>query len=201
MKISQKIFWLFIAVISLYYLYRGVTFRFFTDGNLNQKAFWYILHLFTAIFPLVLGPFQFIPTIRKKYPAFHKRIGKIYLVGSLLGSLSALYLGMTIDLEGSILSITLLAITWLFMVVAAWITARRKNFKSHRLFAIRTYVLALVFIFLRLLGDLPQEKLFFYIKSPEIRDATLEWASWIIPLLILELMITWLPQIRNRTLF
>ena len=108
------------------------------------------------------------------------------------------YLGVTIDLEGSKVSLFLLSTTWLFMTIAAWITIRNKNIIGHRLFVIRSYALAMVFVILRLVGDIPQDKLFFFIKSPEIRDTTLEWISWIIPLLAIELIYSWIPLLRNK---
>jgi uncharacterized membrane protein len=194
----NRAFWLVIALLSAYYLYRGIKFRFFTEGNLSVKAFWYYAHLSTAIAPLILGPFQFWTWLRVKHTHIHRTLGKIYLVGSFFGGLTALYLGVTIDLEGSKVSLFLLSTTWLFMTIAAWITIRNKNIIGHRLFVIRSYALAMVFVFLRLVGDIPQDKLFFFIKSPEIRDTTLEWISWIIPLLAIELIYSWIPLLRNK---
>ena len=103
-----------------------------------------------------------------------------------------------IDLDGSIVPLILLSTTWLFMTVSAWVTIRQGNIKAHRLFVIRSYGLAMVFVFLRLIGDIPQDKLFFFIDSPEIRDTTLEWVSWIIPLLTIELIFSWLPAMKRR---
>jgi hypothetical protein len=125
-------------------------------------------------------------------------MGKIYLVGSLLGGLTAFYLSITIDLEGSIVSLVLLSTTWLFMTVAAWITIRQGNVQAHKLFVIRSYTLAMVFVFLRLIGDIPQDKLFFFIDSAEMRDSTLEWISWIVPLLTIELIFSWIPSMKRK---
>jgi uncharacterized membrane protein len=197
-QLLNRVFWLVIAFLSAYYLYRGIIFRFFTEGNLSTKAFWYYAHLATAIAPLILGPFQFWTWLRVKHTDIHRTLGKIYLVGSFLGGLTALYLGVTIDLEGSKVPLFLLSTTWLFMTIAAWITIRNKNIIGHRLFVIRSYALAMVFVFLRLVGDIPQDKLFFFIKSPEIRDATLEWISWIIPLLTIELIYSWIPLLKKK---
>lgn len=198
-KLLSKVFWIAVVVLSAYYLYRGIKFRFFTDGNLDQKAGWYFLHLATAITPLALGPLQFWVQFRKRYIHLHRLLGKIYIIGSILGGLTALYLGLTIDLEGSIAPLTLLSVIWLFMTVAAWITIKKKNIVAHRLFMIRSYALALVFIFLRLIGDIPQDKLFFFISNSELRDTTLEWISWVVPLLIIEMIFSWIPLIRNKT--
>ena len=194
----NRLFWLVIAILSAYYLYRGIKFRFFTEGNLTTNAIWYYAHLVTAIAPLLLGPFQFWTWLRVNHKRIHRTLGKIYLVGSLLGGITALYLGVSIELEGSKVPLFLLSTTWLFMTTAAWITIRNKNSIGHRLFVIRSYALAMVFVFLRLIGDIPQDKLFFFIKSPEIRDTTLEWISWIIPLLVIELIYSWIPLKKKK---
>lgn len=186
------------ALLSTYYLYRGIKFRFFTDGNLNDKAIWYYSHLATAIAPLLIGPFQFWTWLRLKHVTIHRTMGKIYIIGSILGGLTAFYLGLVIDLDGSIVPLLLLSTTWLFMTMSAWVTIRQGNIIAHRLFVIRSYGLALVFVFLRLIGDIPQEKLFFFIESPEIRDTTLEWVSWIIPLLTIELVFSWIPSMKRK---
>lgn len=179
-------------------MYRGIKFRFFTEGNLTAKATWYYLHLATAIAPLLIGPFQFSTRLRLKHLTLHRAMGKIYLLGSLFGGLTAFYLGLTIDLEGSVIPLVLLATTWIFMTISAWIAIRQGNIETHRIFAIRSYGLAMVFVFLRLVGDMPQDKLFFFIDSPEIRDTTLEWISWIIPLLMIELIFSWIPSLRKK---
>lgn len=197
-KYLTKGFWLIIVLLSAYYLYRGIRFRFFTEDNLVEKVFWYYFHLFTAIAPLILGPFQFWTWLRINRPSFHRMLGKIYLIGSLLGGISSLYLGITIDLEGSIVPLFLLSSTWIFMTLAAWVTIKNNNINGHRQFAIRSYALAMVFVFLRLIGDIPQDRLFFFIQSPEIRDSTLEWVSWIIPLLVIELIFSWIPLLRTK---
>lgn len=197
-KLITKVFWLIVALLSAYYLYRGIKFRFFTDGNLTDKAIWYYSHLATAIAPLLIGPFQFWTWLRVNHVTIHRTMGKIYIIGSILGGLTAFYLGLTIDLDGSIVPLLLLSTTWLFMSISAWVTIRQGNIQAHRLFVIRSYGLALVFVFLRLMGDIPQDKLFFFIDSPEIRDTTLEWVSWIIPLLTIELIFSWIPLMQRK---
>jgi len=67
---------------------------------------------------------------------------------------------------------------------------------------VRSYTFALVFIFLSLLGDIPADVFFFYILSAAIRDAAirdtnLEWLSWIISLLLVELIFSWIPLLQG----
>jgi len=65
---------------------------------------------------------------------------------------------------------------------------------------IRSYALALVVVWLRIMYDF-QDYLFFYVADVDMRDATREWASWVVPLLVVEFWLSWLPQVRSNNSF
>jgi len=199
--LALRVFWMLVILLSGYYLSRAVRYRFFEEGigpSFWNKQFWFVFHLFTAIAPLVLGPLQFWNWFRKRHMTWHRRLGKVYIFGSLLGGLTALYLGFTQPYQGSIVPVIILALLWLFCTTAAWVTILRKNVTAHKQFMIRSYVLALTFIFLRLLFDLIERwNLLFFIDHPDVRDTTHEWSSWVLPFLVTELCISWLPAMRS----
>ena len=201
-KIFTRAFWISIILLSAYYLYRAILFRFYKEGigsSFWDKQFLYIFHLVTAIAPLILGPIQFWNWFRLHYMKLHRTLGKIYIIGSMLGGISAFFLGITIPYEGSVVPLILLSILWLFMTISAWVAIRNKNIRAHRMFMIRSYTLALTFIFLRIFDDLVyKHNLFFFIKKEEIKDATFEWLSWVLPLLIVELFISWIPLLKQQ---
>ncbi len=209
MTISKKIYgqalWASIVILSAYYLYRSILFRFYKEGigqTFWDKQFFFIFHLVTAILPLTLGPLQFWNWFRNRYTNWHRLLGKIYIVGSLLGGMSAFVLGVLQPYEGSIVPVLLLSLLWLFMTIAAWVTIRNKNIKAHRLFMIRSYTLALTFVWLRILGDLVyNHNLLFFIKNEEIKDTTYEWMSWVLPLVLVELFVSWIPLMKNKNKF
>lgn len=194
--------WTIVVILSGYYLFRALNYRFFTPGQLGpdlfNKQFWFFSHLAFALPVLVGGPLQFITKLRDTRPTLHRNLGRVYVAGASFAALTAIYLGATIELEGSRLPIVILGCLWLFFTLSAWRCGVNGNFVSHRLFMIRSYGLALVLVWLRLLGDIPEDILFFYIKDPAIRDATLEWMSWVIPLLVLEFWLSWQPLLRGR---
>jgi hypothetical protein len=133
-------------------------------------------------------------------PYVHRWIGRAYVLGASGAALFAVYLGATIEYEGSRLSLVITGILWLFFTLAAWYAAVSRNFTAHRAFMIRSYTLALVLVWLRLMYDL-QDYLFFYVTDEALRDATREWASWVVPLLVVEFWISWLPQVRLNNSF
>lgn len=200
-QLLGKIFWTIIILLSSYYLYRAINFRFIKEGTgptFWNKQFWFVSHLLTAVIPLITGPLQFWTWFRNHYIKWHRLLGKIYIIGCLLGGISAIYLGITQPYPGSIVPTLILAALWLFMTSAAWITIKRKNVQAHRLFMIRSYTLTLAFVFLRILSDLVYKHNFLsFIKNEDVKDATYEWMSWVIPVLIVECVISWMPSIKK----
>jgi hypothetical protein len=190
-----------ISALSLYYLYRAISYRFLREGlgpDLFNKQLWYVSHLVFALPVLFGGPLQFITSLRVRAPHVHRAIGKAYVVGASVAALFAIYLGAVVgEYEGSILSIALTGVIWLFFTLTAWRLAIAKNFVAHRAFMIRSYTMALVLVWLRLMYDF-QDYLFFYVPNEALRDATREWASWVVPLLVVELWLNWVPQLRGR---
>ena len=190
-----------LAALSAYYLYRAVDYRFLQADRLGptlfNKQLWYSSHVLLAL-PVVFGaPLQFLPGLRQSAPRIHRWIGRVYVFGASGAAMLAIYLGATTEYEESRLSIVITGALWLFFTLAAWRAAVAKNFVAHRAFMIRSYTLALVLVWLRVMYDF-QDYLFFYVQGEQARDGTREWASWVIPLLLVELWISWLPQVRRR---
>lgn len=187
-----------LAALSAYYLYRAVDYRFLHADRLGPSLFdkqlWYFSHALLAL-PVVFGaPLQFLPGLRRSAPRVHRWIGRAYVAGASGAAMLAVYLGATIEYEGSRLSIVITGVLWLFFTLAAWRAAVARNFTAHRAFMIRSYTLALVLVWLRVMYDF-QDYLFFYVQDEAMRDATREWASWVIPLLAVEFWISWRPQV------
>lgn len=190
-----------LTILSVYYLYRAVDYRFLHADRLGPSLFnkqlWYFGHVLLAL-PVVFGaPLQFVPKLRQSAPRVHRWIGRIYVCGASGAATLAIYLGATTEYEESRLSIVITGALWLFFTLAAWRAAVAKNFVVHMAFMIRSYTLALVLVWLRVMYDF-QEYLFFFVQDEQARDGTREWASWVIPLLVVEFWISWFPQLRSR---
>ena len=197
-----RVGWALVVVLSAYYLYRAVLYRFITPGQLGpsflNKQLFYFGHLIAAL-PVLLGaPLQFNTSLRENRPEMHRTIGRLYVIGASLAALSAIYLGATIEYEGSRFPIVVAGTLWLFFTLAAWRCAVKGKFVEHRMFMIRSYAFALILVWLRVIGDLPGDYFFFYISDQAIRDTTQEWMSWVIPLLVVEFAISWLPSLRRK---
>lgn len=191
-----------VLLLRLYYLYRAVHYRFVVPGRMGPPnpiaPAWYYVHLLFAL-PVILGAsLQFVSELRNRLPALHRALGRTYVCGATVAALTAVYMGAAGPYEGSRLSIAITGTLWLFFTLAAWRLAVARNFVAHRAFMIRSYAMALVLVWLRLMYDL-QDYLFFYVKSEDLRDAIREWASWIVPLLVVEFSLSWLPLLRRNS--
>ena len=79
---------------------------------------------------------------------------------------------------------------------AAWVCAVKRDFANHRKFVIRSFTIGLAFIWVRILGLLDKQ-LFFFIDNQEARDTTQEFLSFVIPLLVVEAWLTWVPAMQS----
>ena len=197
-----RIVWSVLLLLIAYYLYRAFYYRFIKEGlgpTFWNKQFWYMLHMLTAVPIILIGPLQFWGWFRKRHMKWHRLLGKIYVFGSLIAGVTAFYLGVTIVYPESVVPLMIASTVWLITTTAAWITIKRKNVQAHRLFMIRSYILALSFVHIRILSDLVENHGFLsFIPNSEVKAATYEWGSWVVPLLVAEIIFVWVPSMRQK---
>src|SRR5215510_9967923 len=111
-----------------------------------------MMHIIAAMLAILIGPFQFLPGIRKgRWLKVHRWLGRTYLLSILFGGLGGLYMAQFA--HGGIISslgFATLAILWLFSGVMAYKHIRNKNLELHREWMIRNYALTFAGVMLRL---------------------------------------------------
>jgi len=114
------------------------------DEHFAGKAGMTLLHIVPSLLFLLLLPLQFVSTIRRRFPRFHRWIGRtLMMVGALVG-VSALWLSA--DPTGGAVEATatiLFGCLFLFFLVRAWWHIRNRRVELHREWAIRMAGLAL----------------------------------------------------------
>lgn len=190
-----------LAAATLLFLIDSLIYRFGTPGELGptlwNKQAWYWIHTLLAVPTLLLAPIQFSRTIRSRWPRFHRWTGRAYIVGALIAACIAVVLAVSTDNLGGRMPLVMLAGLWFFFTACAWITAARRDIVNHRLFMLRSVNCALAFVWIRGLFLVPDQVLFPYIADRAIIDASREWITATIPILLMEAWITWLPQVRG----
>lgn len=161
---------------------------------LNEAISWHYLsvaiHGLPGTLVLLIGPFQFVPAIRNRYPALHRVLGRIYLLGVLVGGVVAVFaaLASTSGLAAQT-GFLLLAAGWLYTGFMAYRTARQLQFSLHRVWMIRNYALSFAAVLLRIgivLGQLYTAR---YSDGPitfEETYTTSVWSSMLISYLVAE---------------
>lgn len=109
-------------------------------------------HVYTSMIVIVLGLTQFSKTIRKQFSFIHKLNGKGYILLILLiASPSGLI--MAFHANGGLvsqISFSILSILWFVFTLKAFLYIKKRNYRKHRDFMIRSYALTLSAISLRL---------------------------------------------------
>ena len=188
--------WAALVSLSAWYLYDNVIYAFLRDrsGETPGRTLSRFAHLLVAVPLLLIAPLQFSRRVRMRWPRWHRRAGQAYLIGAMIGALLAVHLGVTIRYEGSRIPLALFGVVWLGFSIAAWLCARRRDFIAHERFMIRGYVLAMAFVWVRVMYDF-QDEMFPFIRNVDVRDATREWLSFVAPLLIVETWLSWWPAL------
>jgi len=123
----------------------------FVQGLFDEKALRAFSHLLGGGTALLAGALQFNARLRDRRPDVHRLIGKIYLIGVLVGGFAALFLspwsagGMTAHLGFGVL-----ALSWLASAGIAYARARAGDYESHREWMTRSYALCLAAVTLRI---------------------------------------------------
>ena len=183
------------------YLMMKITIPYFTfetdvDFLLTKQAVLHVdiwrrsfyTHIGTSVFVLLAGVFQFSKTIIRKYPKFHRFIGKTYVLLVLcLSAPSGLV--MSFYASGGIAaktSFVIISTLWWAFTFIAYQRIRNKNITSHTNFMMRSYALTLSAITLRLYAFfLP---MMFHLRGDHMY-ILISWLSWVPNLLIAEWLI------------
>jgi uncharacterized membrane protein len=202
-KILTWATWFLIITLSAYFFFDNVIAYFFGyrselfGDTLFHNQIWVATHMAGGTLILLLGPIQFWNWFRDTYRHVHRLLGKIYLAGAALAGLSALGISLISTCLPCRISLFLLAAFMLLSSAFAWITIKQHNITAHRQFMIRSYVCALAFVTVRIDSIFPLDFLFSNIEEPTFRRTVHEYFFSFVPLIIAEILMTWLPAIRT----
>ena len=151
-------------------LYRGYV----AGDTLGNLAF--ASHVTLAAVVTFGGLLQLVPQIRARAIAVHRWNGRAFLVAAAVASVVGLYMVWVRGATGGPINsygVSLNAVLNLVFVPMTWLAARRGEIERHRRWALRTFMVASGVFFKRLGFGLP--------------DGFFEFASYLIPLALLEL--------------
>ncbi|MFC6267382.1 DUF2306 domain-containing protein [Frigoriflavimonas asaccharolytica] len=145
-------------------------------------------HVYTSIFVICLGFFQFSTTIRKRFSFIHRWFGKFYIF-LILFIASPTGLIMAYHANGGLISqisFILLSILWFVFTLMALLKIKIRLFLQHKNFMIRSYALTLSAVSLRLFKFLI---VYFFELPPMDTYKIVSILGWTINLAIAELIV------------
>ena len=191
-KIGWAVMFLLAVLVSL------ITSRYLTlDPDVyfpEQKAVYMahitilLVHIVASMLAILIGPFQFLPGIRKgRLLKFHRWLGRTYLLGILFGGLSGLYMAqLAYGGPFARLGFTVLAILWLYSGFRAYKHIRNKEIELHREWMTRNYALTFAAVMLRVWNPI------FGIIGIDFTTGyiVVAWLAWIPNLIVAQWMIS-----------
>jgi len=153
----------------------------------------FVGHALAGALVTLSGAWQLVPALRRRWPRLHRWNGRVFLAIAVLATLSGFWLTWVRGSQlgtGSTLSISLNGLLILGFAWAAWRSAVRRDFGAHRRHALRAWLLVNGVWFLRIgimLAGLLLAPLGIKIDYTGAAFVGVSFASWLLPLAILEL--------------
>lgn len=144
---------------------------------------WVLVHAASSATALLLGPLQFVATLRQNRPHMHRSIGAMYVTACLAGGLSALPLAIgTVAGPVATAGFSALGAAWMATTVVAVNSILTGKVAAHRRWMIRSFALTLSAVTLRLyLFAAGMLGIDFFLAYPAIA-----WACWLPNILLVE---------------
>ena len=141
----------------------------------------------------LIGPFQFLASMRTRYPRVHVWLGRIYLTCVAGSALGGLYLSPDSEARNTLgIGFIALALAWLYTGAKAYLTIRARDVQAHRRWMIRNYALTYAAVTLRL--EMPVLIAAFGV-APVMALNIQAWMCWVPNLIIVEM---WIRRRRAR---
>ena len=150
-----------------------------------------LLHIVGSMVALTLGPFLFLNGLRASWPAVHRWLGRVYLLGVLCGGVAGLYMS-TYAYTGEVArdGFATLALLWLATGMMAYVRIRDGNVREHRRWMVRNFALTFAGVVLRL--QLPLLSTMF---SFETAYMIVAWTAWVPNLMVAQWLVLRRPGV------
>ena len=155
-------------------------------GRHWQHRWLMLLHIAGGTLALFAGPFQLWTGLGRRYLHLHRWTGRVYLAGTLVGGAAAFYLAFSSPLRDFGIALFMMALAWWTTVAMATLAILRQQVAAHKEWMIRGYVVAFAFVTFRWWLEFPVWE---FLGSARL--ATVAWLSWVVPLLVAEVLLQW----------
>ena len=117
------------------------------ESKLRALPRLFAIHAISGAVVLLVGPLQFRPIVRRRWPAAHRIAGRTYVIGIWISSMTAAILIPAFDVSMTAkLVFGLLSVLWFFTTTIGLRRAVSGNLSSHRRWMMRSFALSLFFV-------------------------------------------------------
>ena len=204
-SIGKTIGWTFLLLFAIFPVLISSGYLTFNPENFafaDQKATYtahltmLMMHIIGAMLAILIGPFQFLPGIRKgRWLKVHRWLGRTYLLSVLFGGLGGLYMSR-LSYGGTLshLGFGTLACLWLYTGYRAYRHIRNKEVEQHRQWMTRNYALTFAGVMLRIWVPLSGAAGIDFLTA----YLAISWMCWVPNLLVAEWIIRRTLPARRR---
>lgn len=154
-----------------------------TQSRFSEWQIFSSMHVIGGGIVLVIGGFQFWPSLRRDHINIHRWLGRIYLTFVLIGGVGGLAISPNSD--GGLVAhfgFGMLAVLWLFSGWQAYAAIRRGDVTSHKVWMMRNFSMTFGAVMLRIyLGLFAASGIPFAEAYP-----TVAWIAWVPNLILVE---------------
>jgi len=123
-------------------------------AHLAPFRWWLAPHVLGGAIALLLAPLQFSSTLRGRYPAVHRWLGRTYMTAAIIASSLSVYIVVRFEVMANWWAMGTMGGLWLITTVLAWLAARNRDFRQHQLWVGRSVCLTLTFVATRFVPDI-----------------------------------------------
>lgn len=170
------------------------------DSGFARHPLLTMVHIIPGLIFMVLGPLQFVRSLRTRRPELHRWMGRVVLASGLVVGATALAMSPQMAIGGANETVATMffALIFLFSLIKAFISIRAGNFAVHREWMIRAFAIGLAVATIR-----PIVGVFFATSRlthlrPHDFFGTAFWLGFTIQLIAAEAWINYTrPRLRN----
>lgn len=148
-----------------------------------------LLHITGGFLALTVGLIQIWLGLTGRTHRLHRNLGRVYVVGVLLGSIGAFYMATNFPPPPAPLyasGLWGLGIAWVITTSRAYLAVRHRDFVAHRRWMIRSYVVTFGFVTLRVIQAALMAA---GIANEDDSVAVAAWLCWTVPLALTEVFL------------
>lgn len=198
---TGRFFWQVIVLLTMYmtlYAFRHFVNPAYYSNEIASSPFFekqiinnmlVVAHIGFAIPALLFGPWMFHAGLREDKPHIHRRLGKLYVIGCLIGAATVFPIALA-NYAGFVahLGFGMMAVIWFLTTYFGYTAAINGNYATHRRWMMRSYAMTFAFVHVNFTFHLllPGYIIFGEEMTLQGRRAMQSMVSWMFNLFVVE---------------